>query len=165
MRAIFVLMMLLASRCTFAQTACPQGVTAGSALCGPSMQGGYQDAPMPAVRYIPTGRWHSRWGALAMDRKLGRTGASADMETEELARADALKQCKKLETASCTIDIVYSNGCIAMAWPIEGGFVINNVARDLEAAESGAMARCKEKNSTACAIKYTDCSKAVYEYY
>jgi hypothetical protein len=98
-----------------------------------------------------------------MDRRLGRTGASSGKATEALARSDALEQCRKLEGAMCTIDIVYSNGCVAMGWPVEGGFVVNDVGEDAESAESGAMKQCMEKNGGACIIKYTDCSKPVFE--
>jgi hypothetical protein len=164
MRTVAFIFVLAVSGHAVAQTACPQGVTAGSALCGPSpAAGNYESAPQPVIRYVPTGRWHTRWGALAMDRKTGRTGVSAEQETEADARAEALEQCGLLKSASCSIDTVYSNGCVAMGWPVEGGFVTNYVAQDRAAAEAGAMKRCTEKNGAACVIKFADCSKPVFE--
>jgi hypothetical protein len=98
-----------------------------------------------------------------MDREMGRSGAASDMVTGDQAEAEAFLQCQKLKTAKCKVDIVYANACVAMAWPVEGGFVINRVGKDLDSAVSDAMKQCTAKNGGACIIKYTDCSMPSFD--
>jgi hypothetical protein len=98
-----------------------------------------------------------------MDRKIGRVGAAADMESEEVARAEALAQCKKNAAANCVVDVAYVNACVAIGWPSDGGIVVEYVEKDIPKAKASALKECSQTNNGACEVTYVECSLPVFE--
>src|SRR3546814_8780203 len=66
---IVLAILLMPWNVAFAQTACPQGVAAGSAQCGPSslVNPGDSDYRFKAPA-LPQEKWSDSWGAIASDR-------------------------------------------------------------------------------------------------
>lgn len=166
-RGALFLLLLAVSPLARAQTACPQGVTAGSALCGPTPSPTVYapQEPAPAVGYVPLGEWKSAWGTIAMDESLGRVGAAAQMTSREEAETQAMHRCEKVKEAKCGIRVTYVNSCVALALAVEGGLSTTQVADDIGEAKTRALKQCTALNKAACEIFYAECSAPEFEPY
>lgn len=149
------------------QTACPVGVSAGSVQCGPSpanhvgSAGNVQD---PQIRYVPTGKWISKWVAVAVDSIVGDIGAAAGSLSKREARRLALQRCRIHGAKKCEVLASYSNQCIALAWPtVLGVKVITGAGVAREAATASAISDCQTAAGAPCKIGYSDCSVQVFE--
>ena len=87
-----------------AQTACPVGTPAGSAMCGPSPGGG--EIPAPAPR--PSGEWLKTWGAIATSPS-GNGGVSSQRLSKQDAEKVALQNCASAGGTSCKVELAYEN--------------------------------------------------------
>src|SRR3546814_3757443 len=84
-----VLVLALIGSPVMAQTACPQGVSAGSAQCGPSSL----TAPMPEVSKpaVPQVKWADSWGAIAIDDIRGEAGIVTGFPSKRKAKKAAIE--------------------------------------------------------------------------
>ena len=152
-----------------AQTACPTGVTPGSALCGPG-PAGYVEPPPPT----PSGEWETKWGAVASDTTgTGNIGVAEKKESKEDALKEALAQCKSLGGGQCKVDMWYANQCAAIASPYQNGSPAkgnpaSRSGKDSSVAQQAAKSACMKYNSSnvdSCVIIYSGCSQPVFHKY
>ncbi|AVS75770.1 DUF4189 domain-containing protein [Paracidovorax cattleyae] len=146
----------------FAQTACPSGVAAGSALCGPS--GGGEEAPPR-----PTGEWIKTWGAIATSSSSGDIGSSTGKFSEEEARQGAMQLCTKLGNSDCVVSHTYRNQCVAVVDSSKStsGRAIGKIisAVSIPAAQERALEDCRKAGGTECKVRGTDCTKPYFHRY
>lgn len=164
--SMFFLMICGVSR---AQTACPGGVAAGSAQCGPSPTNHLPAQPaqtQTTTRRVPTGQWRDSWGAVAVDSKVGSVGASVEMPSESSARADALRRCSKSGARDCELLQAFLNQCIALAWPKSmEGRVVSQTEMTVEKAGEKAISICVDAGGVKCDVVYSVCLEPVFEPY
>lgn len=114
-----------------------------------------------------TGRWHKTWGSVASSDSTGDAGASVGRPNKSEAEQQAVLQCQRGGASDCRTLMTYKNQCVAVAGPprgMRGGGA--GRAGTIEDASRRAMAECtKNGDGAPCSIKYSDCSKPVYEYY
>jgi len=142
-----------------AQTACPVGTPAGSAMCGPSPGGG---AEMPSPPPRPSGEWLKTWGAISSNRA-GDMGVSSGKLSQREAEAEARNRCQAWKTGDCKIDISYRNQCVAAAGPTgnrRGGGTASGPT--LDGAKNQAMKICSEVSGGECKIMVAECSEQVF---
>jgi len=149
---------LLASGSMSAQTACPQGVAAGAAQCGPSSlvssddSGNNLNAPPP-----PISRWADSWGAIADDGN-GQYGISIDEPSKRSARKSAIQECRRRGGGECEVSIHYKNQCAAVIMGSTRSNVVH--AMTIDKAVQIGMAACLERNDVNCRIYWSGCSHA-----
>src|SRR5262249_33218233 len=98
---------------------CSNGVDTGGECVPPEELGlpGYgnqQQAPESKIV------WADRWGAFALDKRNGYTGASVEKENKSIASQDAITQCIQKGGKDCEIILAFHNQCGAVA-QIKGG--------------------------------------------
>ncbi len=173
MKAIYLLVLIFASisSASFAQTACPGGVAAGSAQCGPSpADHGVNSAPAtPEIRYVLTGKWIPTWGAIASgSHNTSEIGVTVGKFSRNEAKEEAIDRCESASGGSCELTLAYFNQCAAIAWPSEQGKAVAGVSDitsgpDHEEVSTRAIASCvKRRNGGECKIVYSDCTKPVF---
>ena len=155
------------------QTACPGGVAAGSAQCGPSpaAHGVHPQAPaQPTIRYIPDGKWKKTWGAIADDQTgTGNIGTSVGKFSKSAASREAVRTCESLGGGKCKVTLAYENQCVVIASPsIEGkevgGAPHTQSAENLELAIELVLPKCSKRNAgLECIVVYSACSEPVFE--
>lgn len=154
-----------------AQTACPVGVSAGSAQCGPSPSEHLppsQASSAPRVNYVPTGEWIETWGAISSDAATGDIGVSVGKMSKSKAQRDAVAQCVSLGSKDCEVVLTYINQCavIVSAEPGTGGNVIFQGAATIEVATNLAMPKCRSgKAPGSCKVVYSACSESIFKKY
>lgn len=155
----------------FAQTACPGGVVAGSAQCGPSPTShGVSSAPVtPEIRYVPTGKWITTWGAIAVSsHDTGDVGVTVGKFSRDEAKKEAIARCEATSGSSCELSLAYDNQCVAIAWPSEQGKEMGGTSHiaagpSLEEVSVRALATCsKLRNGGECKVVYSDCTQPVF---
>ncbi|WP_158636550.1 DUF4189 domain-containing protein [Luteimonas marina] len=146
-----------------AQTACPQGVGAGSAQCGP---GGGGMAPAPRRQPVP--RWISTWGAYAEAHGQPIVGTSKEQRSEHAAKRAAIKRCKKMGGKTCEVVFTYTNNCAAVAAPIENLpsmiALYQSAPSVAEATEIVLPVCARTNNGHACHVVHSNCSKPYLVY-
>lgn len=168
----------LASFGAFAEGRCPPGQfpVGGQGMLGcapiPGATGGESTPAAPR----PTGKWETRWGAVAEDsssRNLA-TGVSTSQKSKRAAVAAAVDDCKGAGGKSCKLRLAYHNQCVAIADPTmefvrsqpEGSLSTNNVsaAETEDRARSNAMKACRSAGSgQECSIVYSACSMSEFK--
>ncbi|WP_169447761.1 DUF4189 domain-containing protein [Luteimonas mephitis] len=149
-------MLLMTSAAAGAQTACPQGVAAGGAQCGPSSLVDSSDLSrdMPPE---PQAVWVDSWGAIASDAK-GVFGIVTDLRSKRLAKAAAVDECRK-RGGTCSVSLVFKNQCAAVGSSTQSSFASG--APTIEEATARAMKRCEDANGRGnCWVYYSGCSHA-----
>ena len=150
-----------------AQTACPGGVAAGSAQCGPSPishTNGHQQALEPQIRYVPNGRWISKWGAILIDSDVGDLGATDNELSERAAKRTARERCEKHGAKNCKDALIYANECGVIAWPsVVNAKIIPHAGPTIEVASQAALSECEAISGAVCNIVYSQCSMPVFE--
>ena len=121
----------------------------------------------------PTGKWETRWGAIAEDEAPVQaggniaTGAAVSQKTKRSASSLAIAECKKLGGSNCKIRLVYYNQCAAMADPVglhvQGAKTIASRAKTLQEAKDLALAECKGTIGQECGIVYAACSMSEFK--
>ncbi|WP_115560101.1 DUF4189 domain-containing protein [Xanthomonas arboricola] len=146
-----------------AQTACPIGATAGSAVCGPSPQtssSGQEDVEAP--RATPLGKWESRWGAIAVDEDTADVGTASDLADKSKAKAQALATCSEAGAKRCKVVTTYRNQCVALAWPtVKYKPASTGLGPSIDFASKRSVSNCDE-NGGECRVVYSACSKPVF---
>lgn len=144
-----------------AQTACPTGVAAGSAQCGPGPQasGGAGHAA-PPVREV----WVDNWYSYAACPETGAVGIGHTFDTRREARENALASCRRGGGTKCETVFVESNRCFSIvnAWGAEserslGGNYTH--ADTLEQAEDMGIGACmRAYPGKRCTVHYSMCN-------
>ena len=141
-----------------AQTACPQGVAAGGAQCGPSSLVNSNDSGYaPNAPSSPPVRWEDSWGAIADDGN-GEYGIVTDMPSKRTAKKGAIQECRRRGGGKCTVAITYKNQCAVVVMGSTRSNVVHAITID-KAAEIGTAA-CHERNDVNCRIYWSGCSNA-----
>jgi len=170
-RTCFAVGLILTNFTAYGQTACPIGVAPGSPQCGPSPSShGSAPPAQPQVRHVPTGRWHTTWGAIAItDNQHNDIGISVNQRSKHLAEEEAKNSCKQWGTGNCKILLAYHNQCAAVAMPVRNGKHIAGKSSVLngptiEFVESFAINNCQKSNGGGtCKLIYSDCTKPWFE--
>lgn len=167
--SVFIFGFLLAFQVN-AQTACPIGTSAGSAVCGPSAESssnynGSQEISPP--RPVPTGRWIKTWGAIASSPSSG-GGSSVGKFSKAEAEREALEHCSEQGVSDCKVALTYRNQCVAFAFPLSGkGSNSINTGKTIEIASRDAKDKCESGagSDAKCQIIYSACSEPFFERY
>lgn len=138
----------------------------------PGATGGATETPSP----VPTGKWETRWGAIAEDSGAGASGAplatgvSESRKSKAEATKVALGQCKAVGGKKCKISIAYFNQCVALADPTKEQLALGRGrsfsygAETLEQARALAMRKCETaEGGQMCKIIYSACSMSEFK--
>ena len=174
MRSLFAVLLLLTSFAALAEGRCPPGQypigDQNVGGCAPIPGAGGGAAPAP----VATGKWETRWGAIADDQTANArgvpvpTGASQSKTSKREAISAAVKQCEEGGGKKCVATIVYYNQCVALADPDKAHAALGmksatHRAPTLNEAESMALGRCREKGGGECTIFYSACSMSEFK--
>lgn len=174
MKILIAALLSIASFMAHAEGRCPPGQypigDQNVGGCAPIPGAGGGAAPAP----VATGKWETRWGAIAEDRSANdrgvpvSTGAAESKKSKREAIAAAVKQCEAGGGKKCVASIVYYNQCAAMADTdkVQAALGMKSAthrAPTLKEAESMALARCKENSGGECTIFYSACSMSEFK--
>lgn len=179
MRILLLAVMALASTSAFAEGRCPPGQfpVGGQGMlgCAPipganGASGATQEASSPR----PTGKWETRWVAIAEDSSSLSTGTSTSQKSKRAAVAEAVDDCKRAGGKSCKLRLAYHNQCVAIADPTmefvrsqpKGTLTTSSVsAAETESrARSRVMEECQKAGSgQQCSIVYSACSMSEFK--
>lgn len=155
---VTMLLLLGAGTAAFAQTACPQGVAAGSAQCGPSSMVNpsvedhrYHEPPIPEVR------WEDSWGAIASDGA-GNFGIVTDLSSKRKAKNAAIAECRKRGGDVCAVRLEFLNQCAAVVVSTKWAESANGPTVE-EAVQAGTRG-CGNSDTGKCWVYWTGCSMA-----
>lgn len=168
-----VALMSAASFSVRAEGSCPPGQYP---IGGQGVQG---CAPIPgaaggqgATSSRPTGKWETRWGAVAEDTSSLSTGTAVSYKSKREAAAAAVKSCEQAGGRKCKLRVAYYNQCVAIADPTTesrqrlGGAdseSIHAAAETLELAKSNALKLCQAAGrGQDCSIVYSACSMSEF---
>jgi hypothetical protein len=172
--AILGLFLLILPFASFAEGGCPpgqypiggQGVVGCAPIPGAATSGG-NSAPQP------TGKWETRWGAVAEDSKpveVGQniaTGVAASQKSKRAAESLALSRCTQGGGKACRVRLSYYNQCVAMADPVgdrvSGAITTASRAETLEMARANALGECQSVKGQRCEVFYSACSMSEYK--
>lgn len=173
---IFVLSLFIVSGSALAEGACPPGSYPiggqGVQGCAPIPSSGAGDAP----RSVPTGKWETRWGAVAEGRNASNpngptaTGVAVAQKSKKAATTLAVQECKNVGGADCEVRIAYYNQCVALADPTAAarasGASTSSIVRAETMAQATKMAteRC-ETSGQECEVVYSACSLSEFKPY
>ncbi len=139
----------------------------GASGCAPIPGAGQgEDSDLPPMPPRQTGRWHSRYGAIAQSKSTALAGASAGRESAEEALAEALEKCSAEGAKDCEALLTYSNQCAAWVVPkVEGPGYRWGVAagKTIRQAKKNAEGRCKDPKGGKCEVFYSACSEPFFE--
>lgn len=176
MKCFAMLFLLAISSVALAEGRCPPGQYPiggqGVGGCAP-IPGGQASAESGSP--VPTGRWETRWGALAQD--VGRRtsevlaiGVAEARKSKREAKSLALSECRRMGGQECEIILEYHNQCVALAGPVIGSVPLMNVKtvayrspneRDAK-AESVRLCEAEGKGRS-CAVIYSACSMSEFK--
>lgn len=123
----------------------------------------------------PTGKWDTRWGAIAQHRgpMSGGSlpiGVSSSRRSKGEAVAEAMEQCRGMGGTQCEVVLSYHNQCAAMAGPEIGSVPIENVVTTVASgpveAETkvDALKNCASSNNgRRCLVIYSACSMSEFK--
>lgn len=175
MRIYLILLAFFALPLTaLAEGACPpgqypiggQGVVGCAPIPGSGAAG---SAPAPK----PTGKWETRWGAVADDTKTVApgadiaTGVAASQKTKRAAESLAMSRCKQGGGTACKVRLTYHNQCVALADPIgervPGAITTANTAVTVDEAKADALRQCQSVEGQRCEVYYSACSMSEFK--
>jgi hypothetical protein len=173
-RIFCVILFLFISTEAFAEGGCPPGQypVGGQGVqgCAPIPQSG---SAIPASR--PTGKWETRWGAIARDfsptpgARLA-IGVAESQRTKKDASAVALAQCAEGGGNDCRVLLAYNNQCAALSGPVvsdlaaKGGITYAAGAPGIEEAKANSMRSCQgAAGGQRCTVVYSACSMAEFK--
>ncbi|WP_421567375.1 DUF4189 domain-containing protein [Stenotrophomonas sp. PD6] len=177
MRIALIFGLLVTSFHAFAEGACPPGQypVGGQGVqgCAPIPGGGGAGAAPSAPR--ATGKWETRWGAIAEDSSANvrgvplATGVSESKRSKREAEKVAVEQCRAGGGLKCEVTATYNNQCIAVADPMPrsqggpGGRSSTYSAGTAEQAKDLAMKGCSVAENSGCSITYSACSMSEFK--
>lgn len=154
------LVSIMAAAPAWAQTACPTGVTAGSAQCGPTPQSQGGGAAPPPPREV----WVDNWFSHAICTETGHTGMAHTFDTLAEAREGALANCRNNGGTNCVTAFIDKNKCFSIVIAVKDGSMLSEgggytTADTLEAAEDRAIGSCMRHYPGAkCRVSYSMCN-------
>jgi hypothetical protein len=151
--------LMMVGNVALAQTACPQGVAAGGAQCGPSSlidDAGSNDYGSD-IKSLPQIRWIDSWGAIAGDG-VSTYGVATDLPSKRKARKAAIDECRNRGGGSCQLDRAFVNQCAAIIAG-ETMSATANAPTEKEAVDMG-MQTCSQEGGTNCHVYWSGCSLA-----
>lgn len=169
MRIVLLLVLVLFSFVAYAEGNCPPGQVpiGGQGVQGCAPMGGSGTGGQSSPR--PTGKWETRWGAIAEDSQNLSTGASISRKSKRDAIRAATDECARQGGKDCKLRIAYHNQCVAFADPTmesKKRGVWNSVAFAAQTepeAKSLALARCNAaQNGQDCTVVYSACSMSEF---
>ncbi|WP_442965335.1 DUF4189 domain-containing protein [Pseudomonas sp. CGJS7] len=141
---------------------CPAGIpSAGNPACIPPDRSNspYYRGSQGAAS-TPSGRWETRWGAFAIDLKVG-LGASSGMRSERAAKSAAMTQCRNKGGVSCKVELVYFNQCGVI---VAGASTFStSAAPTIDGATAIGMNSCRKAGDRDCYVYFSECSPAEFE--
>jgi hypothetical protein len=159
--SLLLILLLSFSLDAYGQTACPTGVTAGSAQCGPAPQSpggaGRAATPRPEV-------WVDNWFSYAQCSQTGKNGFAHTFDTAREARQAAISLCQAEGGVKCETIAVNKNSCFSLAGAMgddpgrtHGG--IYSEGATLGLAEDMSIGRCmREYPGLECRVTYSMCN-------
>ncbi|MBA0388196.1 DUF4189 domain-containing protein [Stenotrophomonas maltophilia] len=172
--------LLIAPFSALAEGRCPPGQYPvggqGVGGCAP-IPGGSSSPSTGSSAPVPAGKWETRWGAIAEDKKpatggLMATGVSVSQKSKRAAEAAAIDGCVRRGGTKCEIRLSYHDQCAAIADPSprSGGRAAGNSivasAETLDEAQSLALKECASVNDGgACEVAYSACSMSEFRAY
>ncbi|WP_414715703.1 DUF4189 domain-containing protein [Stenotrophomonas maltophilia] len=179
-RFFLVVTLLIAPFSALAEGRCPLGQYPvggqGVGGCAP-IPGGSSSSSAGSSAPAPAGRWETRWGAIAEDKKpatgsLMATGVSVSQKSKRAAEAAAIDGCVRRGGSKCEIRLSYHDQCAAIADPSprSGGLAAGNSivasAETLDEAQLLALKECASVNDGgACEVAYSACSMSEFRAY
>jgi len=147
--------LLIAGNLALAQTACPQGVAAGGAQCGPAtlVNPKYGERVPPETNIL----WADRWGAIASDN-VATYGIVTDLPSKRKARRAAVDECKRRGGGDCVVAREFVNQCAVVIAGDSGTNIVNAVT--VKRATHLAMQDCESQGNKSCWIFWSGCSLA-----
>jgi hypothetical protein len=177
MRFVAFALLLLAPLAAFAEGSCPPGQypVGGQGVqgCAPIPGGGGSAAGTSSPR--ATGKWETRWGAIAEDSSANArgvplaTGVSESKRSKREAGKVAIEQCRAGGGLKCEVTATYHNQCIAVADPKPrsqggtGGKSSTYSAGTAEQAKELAMKGCSVAENSGCSVTYSACSMSEFK--
>lgn len=116
--------------------------------------------PIPGVQQLDSSeqikaQWTDFWGAIAADYGAASLGTETAADTEESAKAAAIRDCRTKGGTHCEILMTVRNACMAM---VVGTKLLNAQSGPTKAAaEQKGMTVCNGQD-TNCAVYYSGCS-------
>lgn len=176
-RVVFLLSLLFLPMVAWAEGRCPPGQYP---IGGPEVGG---CAPIPGGQSMrgepsspkPTGKWETRWGAIAQDTfpipgAMLSIGVSESKPSRREAASFALSQCEEAGGRRCKLLMEYHNQCVALAGPIiseykaKGGATYSSRAPTESEAKSSAIDGCEKLGQTQrCDVIYAACSMSEFK--
>lgn len=174
--SIFTLL-LAAPYGALAEGACPPGQypIGGQGVQGCAPIPGAGGAAPTASTPRPTGKWETRWGALAEDSSANSrgvplsTGVSESRRSKREAEKVAIEQCRLGGGKACRVTATYHNQCIAVADPKPlsqggtGGKSSIYSAGTVDQARGLALKGCSVAENSGCSITYSACSMSEFK--
>lgn len=174
MRSVVMFILIAIPGLAFGEGRCPpgqypvggQGVGGCAPIPGSDGRSGESAAPRP------TGKWETRWGAIAEDNSpeiKGNipTGAAVSQKSKGAASALALSRCAERGGRKCKVKLTYYNQCVAMADPVgnrlPGAINVMSRAETVEMARSNALQRCRGAGAQQCEVVYSACSMSEFK--
>lgn len=179
MKSVIVfLMLLLAPGVALAEGRCPPGqypigddrAPGCAPIPGASVGGGATGSP------TPTGKWETRWGAIAEDTAPSSaglplaTGVSKSRKSKRDANSAAMAECVRMGGVKCKVRTSYYNQCVALADPsvkpgsAGSGLSTSFTAVNEDEAKSLALESCeKSVGGQRCEIIYSACSMSEFK--
>ncbi len=160
---LLIIVLLFPMKLVHAEGNCPTGYYP---IGAPSGQGGPQGcAPVPAytnnqqqAQPESQPRWSNRWGAIAVDVKMGILGAAVGMAGQETAKQFAISECQAKGGTQCKLENSYGNACAAM---IVGDTSLRiNSATTMDEAVALGIKPCAAESKN-CHVYYSACSMPV----
>lgn len=179
MKSVLVFMMLLlVPTVVLAEGRCPPGqypigddrAPGCAPIPGASVGGGESGSP------TPTGKWETRWGAIAEDTAPSSpgqslaTGVSKSRKSKRDANSAAMAECVRMGGAKCKVRTSYYNQCVALADPspkqgaAEPGLSTTFTAANEDEAKSLAVQSCERgAGGQRCQVIYSACSMSEFK--
>ncbi|HDS1580383.1 TPA: DUF4189 domain-containing protein [Stenotrophomonas maltophilia] len=123
---------------------------------------------------MPTGKWETRWGAIAQDAASTSNanlsiGVAEAQKSKREAGALALAECRRGGGKDCKVVFSYHNQCAALAGPVvsefakSGGILSAAGAPTEEEARADSIQRCGSFSSGQnCTVIYSACSMSQF---
>jgi hypothetical protein len=178
MKILAMLLLLIISNVALAEGGCPPGQYPiggqGVGGCAPIPSG---QSGAGSSSSVPTGKWETRWGALAKDAATqtgGRLaiGVAEAKKSKKEARSLALSECQRMGGQECKIILEYYNQCAALAGPVIGSAPLTNVTTvayrspsEDEAKEESVRLCESEGKGRSCTVIYSACSMSEFKPY
>lgn len=141
----------------YAQSPCPPGAVPipGQGRCGSPAEASSINSRGQGNSQVYSEVWEDRFGAIAVDYKNERSGASENQKTRRSAERAALKDCASRE---CKVVSWVRNSCLAVAYG--GGRVGYGANQSPKDAGLTAVTECEQRGS-GCEVIYSECSLPV----